>query len=321
VTAADNGAQFRVIVSNNQGSVASQDAALIVGSGTDAQQAQALKLMSLWTDGLAAAGAPLQFVDDAFKAKAINEVCLGGNATLTLDGSAAPAAGQSFPVGQHTLAAQFSACTGDFGIGYDGGSSLVYNFAGTDHRVGTGQATLTNFINSDVNEIGDPVSTRVQGAARVELDGSLNGSTETSRLRFIPGTGLSLTDTATGAVAAFTSGNVLTHSVNLVTATGTQPQISRQEYTQLSFTRGGVTYVTDGFVQFDFDAQGHLSSGSGVVTITADGQLMARVRATAAGFAVEIVSPPPGVLAAPTLRRASVGAAKPLSRGLRSPRL
>jgi len=309
VSAADNGAQFRVIVSNSQGSVPSNAATLTVSSGTQDQQAQVLKLMSLWGDGLTAAGAPLQFADDELRVKPINEICRGGNATLTLDGGAAPAAGQSFPLGQHTLAAQFSACSGDFGIGYDGLSSVAYNFTDPAHRVGSVQATITNFVNSDVDDNGDPVSTRVQGAARVEADGSLNGNIETARLRFIPTAGLSLTDVASGTAATFSSGNALMHTVSVNTTTGARPQMSRQEFTQLSFTRNGVAYVSDGAVQFDFDEQGRLSSGSGEVTITADGQLMARVRATSGGFAVDIVTAPAGFAASP-LRRARVGAAK-----------
>ncbi|HEX3141230.1 MAG TPA: hypothetical protein VHQ87_14310, partial [Rhizobacter sp.] len=101
-----------------------------------------------------------------------------------------------------------------------------------------------------------------------------------------------------------------TQSVNVNTATGPRPQLSRQEYTQLSFTRGGVSYVADGFVQFDFDAQGRLASGSGTVTITANGQLMARVSGSNGGFAVEVVSAPQG-LAAPSVQRTRLGAAKP----------
>ena len=310
VSAADNGAQFRVLVSNNQGNVVSDNAMLTVSTGTEDQRAQVLKLMSLWNDGLSAAGAPLQFVEDDFRVKAINDICLGGNATLSLDGGAVPAVGQSLPLGQHTLAAQFAACTGEFGIGYDGLSSAAYDFTDAAHRVGSVQSTITNFVNTDVNDNGDPVSTRVNGAARVEADGSVNGDIDTQSLRFIPTAGLLLTDVASGAASIFSSGNVLLHTVTVNTATGPRPQLSRQEYTQLSFTRGGVAYVSDGFVQFDFDGQGRLSSGSGVVEITANGQLMARVRATAGGFAVEVLNAPPGFTPS-AIKRARVGVAKP----------
>ncbi|MBC7995818.1 MAG: immunoglobulin domain-containing protein [Rhizobacter sp.] len=310
VSAADNGAQFRVIVSNGQGEVASNAATLTVSVGSEDQQAQVLKLMSLWSDGLSAAGAPLQFVEDDFRVKAINQICLGGNATLTLDGGAAPPVGQSLPLGQHTLAAQFAACTGEFGIGYAGLSSAAYSFTDPAHRVGTVQSTITHFVNSDVDDNGDPVSTRVSGAARVEVDGSLNGNVDTQRLRFIPTAGLLLTDMANGTASTFSSGNVLVHTVTVDTTAGPRPQLSRQEYTQLSFTRGGVAYVSHGFVQFDFDELGRLSSGSGVVEITANGQLMARVRATAGGFAVEVVTAPPG-FSPSAIKRARVGAAKP----------
>jgi Immunoglobulin I-set domain len=307
VTAADNGAQFRVVVSNAQGSTTSASALLTVSTGSDDQQAQVLKLMMLWSDGLNAAGAPMQFIDDDFRAKAISEICSSGNATLTLDGAAAPAAGQSFPLGQHTLAAQFAGCNGDYGEGFDGRSSIAYSFADATHRVGSADATITNFVHSSTDMNGDPVSTRVNGTARVELDGSVNGDVDTIALRFIPTAGLSLTDVASGTVASFSSGNVRTLSVNVNTTTGLRPQLSRQEYTQLSFTRGSVSYVADGFVQFDFDAQGRLASGSGTVTITANGQLMARVSASSAGYAVEVISAPQ---AAPSraIRRARIGA-------------
>jgi hypothetical protein len=297
VTVADNGAQFRAVVSNNEGSTASASATLTVITGTEDQQAQVLKLMMLWGDGLTAAGAPMQFITDDFRVEPIGEVCTGGNATLTLDGAAAPAAGQSLPLGQHTLAAQFAACTGEFGIGYDGRSSLAYSFADAAHRVGSAEATITDFIHSDVDDNGDPVSTRVNGNARVELDGSVNGNIETIALRFIPATGLSLTDTASSTVALFSGGNVRTVSVNVNTAGGPRPQLSRQEYTQLSFTRGGVSYVADGFVQFDFNDQGQLASGSGTVTISANGQPMARVSGSSGGYAIELISAPQ---AAPT---------------------
>jgi len=310
VSTEDNDAQFRVIVDNNQGSVASNPATLVVSSGTETQQAQALQLMLLWSHAQSAVGAPLQFVDDAFKAKAINEICLGGNATLTLDGGPAPAAGQSFPLGQHALAGQFAACTGDLGVGYEGRSSLAYHFTDTAHRIGTVQATITDFVNSDIDAKGQPVSARVQGEARVEADGSLNGNIETSLLRFIPTAGLSVTDSAGGTPALFTGGSVQSHSVTVNTDNGQQPQLSRQEYIQLGFARGGVAYVASGFLQFDFNPQGQPSSGSGVVTITADGQVMARVRATAAGYAVEVVTAPPGFSASSFFRRVRIGAAK-----------
>lgn len=310
VSAADNGAQFRVLVSNDQGSVLSANAMLTVSTGTEDQQAQVLKLMSLWSDGLTAAGAPLQFVEDDFRVKAINEICLGGNATLTLDGGAVPAVGQSLPLGQHTLAAQFAACTGDFGIGYEGSSSAAYSFTDPTHRVGSVQSTITNFVNSDVDDNGDPVSTRVNGAARVEADGSLNGNIDTQRLRFIPTAGLRLTDVASGTDSVFNSGHVLLHTTTVETAAGPRPQLSRQEYTQLSFTRGGVAYASNGFVQFDFDDQGRLSGGSGEVEISANGQLIARVRATAGGFAVEVLSAPPG-FSPSAIKRAHIGAAQP----------
>ncbi len=241
VSAADNGAQFRVVVSNSQGSVVSGYAMLTVSTGTEDQQAQVLKLMSLWSDGL---------------------------------------------------------------------SSAAYDFTDPAHRVGTVQSTITNFVNSDVDDNGDPVSTRVNGGARVEADGSLNGNIDTQTLRFVPAAGLLLTDVASGTAATFNSGNVLLHTVTVETATGPRPQLSRQEYTQLSFTRGGMVYVSNGFVQFGFDELGRLSSGSGVVEITANGQLMARVRATAGGFAVEVVTAPPGFNPS-AIKRARVGAAKP----------
>ncbi|HET7793520.1 MAG TPA: hypothetical protein VFL64_09050, partial [Rhizobacter sp.] len=310
VTAADNGAQFRVVVSNNSGSVASTDATLTVSTGTEDQQAQVLKLMMLWGDGLTAAGAPLQFVDDDFRAKAIGDICSGGNATLTLDGAAAPAAGQSYPLGQHTLAAQFNGCTAEFGVGYDGRSSLAYSFADAAQRTGSGEATVTNFVHTDVDDNGDPFSTRVNGNARLEMDGSLNGNVETVSLRFIPAAGLALTDVASGTVTTFGSGNVRSHNVNVATAAGPRPQLARQEYTQLSFTRSGIAYVVDGFVQFDFDEQGRLSSGSGTVTITANGQVMARVSGSSGGYAVEVVSAPQGA-SARAIQRVRVGSAKP----------
>jgi hypothetical protein len=321
VSEADNGAQVRVVVSNAQGSTTSNAATLIVASGNDDQQAQALKLMLLWSDGLTAASAPLQFADDDLRVKPVNEVCLGGNATLTLDGAAAPAVGQSFPLGQHTLAAQFAACTGDYGIGYDGRSSVAYNFTDPSNLTGTTQSTITNFVYSDVDDQGDPVSTRVNGSAKVDAEGSVNGDAETQSLRFTPAAGLSLTDVASGTAAVFSSGNVLVHSVTVETAGGTRPQLSRQEYAQLSFTRGGVAYVTDGFVQFDFDAQGRLSSGSGTVTISANGQPMARISATSGGFAIDILSAPPGFAAAsPSIQRTRIGAAKAPAQGARNKR-
>lgn len=94
-----------------------------------------------------------------------------------------------------------------------------------------------------------------------------------------------------------------------------------QEYAQLSFTRGGVAYVSDGFVQFDFDAQGRLSSGSGTVTISANGEPIARISATSGGFAVDILSAPPGFAAAsPSINRTRVGAAKAPAQGARNKR-
>jgi hypothetical protein len=142
-----------------------------------------------------------------------------------------------------------------------------------------------------------------------------------STRRFTPAAGLSLTDVASGTAAVFSSGNVLVHSVTVETAAGVRPQLSRQEYAQLSFTRGGVAYVTDGYVQFDFDNQGRLSSGSGTVAISANGQPMARISATSGGFAIDILSAPPGFTAAsPSIQRTRIGAAKAPAQGARNKR-
>lgn len=304
VTAADHGAQFRVIVSNNEGSVASNAATLTVTSGTADQQAEVLRLLEVWSHGLEAAGAPLQFVDDDFRAVPIGEVCEGGSAVLTLDGAAVPAPGQAFPLGQHTLAAVFSACNGEFGRGYDGRSSVAYDFTDPGHRAGSVQASVTDFVHSDIDDNGDPVSVRVNGNALVQADGSLSGDLDTQRLRFTPSAGMTLTDVASGTASVLGGGSVLLHTVTVATETGPRPQLTRQEHAQLGFSRNGVAYVTDGFLQFDFDAQGHLASGSGEVTLTANGQLVARVRATEAGYVVDVLAPMPGL--APQAQATSV---------------
>lgn len=290
VTAADDGAQFRVVVKNAKGSVTSAAATLTVGQASEDQQAKLLALMMTWAPGLEGAGAPLQFADDDFKVLALGAVCAGGTATLKLDGAAAPAAGTTLPTGTHTLAAQFSGCQTESLSTYDGGSSLAYTFADLAHRAGSGQSTTTDFRVTATDINGAEKTSRVQGNAKVELDGSLVGNTETSQLRYIPANGLTVTDVASQAVATFTGGNALLKTVMTGTSPQQLPQLTRQEYAQLSFTRGGVSYVLDGFFELDFGGQGLPNGGSGTVTVSGNGQVIGRVRGTAGGLVVEIVN-------------------------------
>jgi len=290
VTAADSGAQFRVVVKNAKGSVTSDTATLTVNQATADQQAKLLALMTMWLPGLEAAGAPLQFADDGFKLLAVGAVCGGGTASVTLDGAAAPAAGTTLPTGNHTLAAQFTACRNDSASTYSGGSSLAYSFADLAHRVGSAQSTVTDFrvTAEDIN--GDEKTSRVQGTAQVALDGSLNGTTETTKLRYQPANGLTVTDVASQSVVTFTGGNALMHTVTQGVEPTVQTLLIREEYAQLAFSRGGVNYGVDGFFQLDFGTQPGSLSGSGTVTISGNGQVIGRVRGTAGGLVVEIVN-------------------------------
>lgn len=285
VTAADSGAQFRVVVKNAKGSVTSSAATLTVNAVTPDDQAKLLALMMTWMPGLQAAGAPLEFADDDFKLKAVGALCAGGTASLKLDGGAAPAPGSTLPTGTHTLAAQFSGCQTESQSTYDGDSSLAYTFASQAQRSGTGQSTVGDFRMTTTDINGVEKTWRVKGSAKVELDGSVAGTTETSVLRYLPASGLTITDTATQAVATLTGGNVLFKTVS----NGTLPSVSRQEYAQFGFTRGGVGYALDGFFELDFNGQGLPTSGSGTVTITGNGKVIGRVKGTAGGLVIEVV--------------------------------
>jgi hypothetical protein len=289
VTAADDGAQVRVVVKNAKGSVTSTAATLTVNQASDDQQAKLLALMTLWLPGMEAAGAPLQFAGDDFKVLGLDAVCAGGTAAVTLDGAAAPAAGTTLPTGNHTLAAQFTGCQTEGNSVYTGGSSLAYSFADLAHRVGSGQSTATDFrvTAEDIN--GVEKTSRVQGNARVELDGSLNGTTETTALRYIPANGLTVTDVASQSVLTFSGGNALMQTVSQGVAPQERLLLMREEYAQLAFSRAGVNYLVDGFFQLDFGTQGLPSSGSGTVTISGNGQVIGRVRGTPGGLVVDIV--------------------------------
>jgi hypothetical protein len=311
VTAADNGAQFQVVAKNPKGSVTSAAATLTVNQASDDQQAKLLALMTAWLPGMEAAGAPLQFADDDFKVLAVGAVCGGGTAGVTLDGAAAPAAGTTLPTGNHTLAAQFNACRTESSSLYTGGSSLAYSFADLAHRVGSAQSTATDFrvTADDIN--GDEKTSRVQGNAKVELDGSLNGMTETTKIRYLPANGLTVTDVASQSVSTFSGGTALMHTVTQGVEPTAQTLLIREEYAQLAFSRGGVNYVVDGFFQLDFGTQPGSFSGSGTVTISGNGQVIGRVRGTAGGLVVEIVDggllgslPPAKPLAAKAVARA-----------------
>jgi len=289
VTAADDGAQFQVVVTNAKGSVTSAAATLTVNQASSDQQAKLLALMTLWLPGMEAAGAPLQFADDDFRMLGLDAVCAGGTASVTLDGAAAPAAGTTLPTGNHTLAAQFTGCQTEGASVYTGGSSLAYSFADLAHRVGSAQSTASDFrvTADDINGVAK--TSRVQGNAKVELDGSLNGTTETTTLRYLPASGLTVTDMATQSVASFSGGTALMQTVMQGVAPQQRLLLTREEYAQLAFSRGGVNYQVDGFFQLDFGTQGLPSSGSGTVTISGNGQVIGRVRGTAGGLVVEIV--------------------------------
>lgn len=283
VSAADHQASFRVVVTNAIGSTTSAAAVLSVNTGAVDQKDRILKLLGHWAAGLTAAGAPLEIADDDFKVKPLATVCETGTVAPTLDG-AAPTTGQVLPLGNHTLAATFTACeTG--GATYDGRTSIAYQFADTAHRNGVAQSTVTDFVHTGTDFVGDDTAVRANGQARIELDGSLVGTTETIQLRFIPAAGFTLADVGTGVASSAVSGNALLHNV-LVSDAMT---LTRQEFAAYTFTRGGVTYVLDGFVQFEFTSPMSIV-GSGTVTLKANGVEVARITATATGYGVEVLN-------------------------------
>ncbi len=283
VTAADHQASFRVVVTNAVGSTTSAAAVLSVNTGAVDQKDRILKLLGNWAVGLTASGAPLQIADDDFKVKALATVRQTGTVAPTLDG-AAPTTGQVLPLGNHTLAATFTACeTG--GARYDGSSSVAYQFADTAHRNGAAQSTVTDFVHTGTDDVGDETAVRANGQARIELDGSLVGTTETIKLRFIPAAGFTLTDVDSGVASSAVSGNALLHNVLVSDAM----KLTRQEFAAYTFTRGGVTYVLDGFVQFEFTSPVSIV-GTGTVTLKANGVEVARVTATATGYGVEVLN-------------------------------
>lgn len=284
VAASDHLAAFRVVVSNAQGSTPSADAVLTVNVGTSDQTERVLRLFGEWGTGHTAVTAPFSVTDDDFAVLPAAQVCTTGSVTATLDGGALPAPGQPLPFGTHTLAGRFSTCGTDGSV-FDGASSITYTMNDTALRTGSAEATVTDFVHQGLDPNGATRSIRTNGQARIEFDASLVGTTEITRMRFIPASGFSFVQVDSDLASTAVGGSV---SIRIDQVGGSAASM-RQDFDAYTFTRGGVTYVFNGFVAFEFnDSTG--ATGSGTVSITANGVEVARISGTQTGYGVEVLN-------------------------------
>lgn len=284
VAASDHLAAFRVVVSNAHGSTPSEAAVLTVNAGTSDQTERVLRLFGEWSTGLMAVTAPLSVTDEDFIVLPAAEVCSTGSVTATLDGGSLPAPGQPLPFGTHALAARFSTCGTESAV-FDGASSVTYTMNDAALRTGSADATVTDFVHQGTDLNGDAQSIRTNGQARIEFDGSLVGTTETTNMRFIPASGFSFAQVDSGLASTAVSGSVSTRFDEV----GGMATRMRQDFSAYTFTRGGVTYVFSGFMAFEFNGTTG-ATGSGTVSITANGVEVARISGTQAGYGVEVLN-------------------------------
>lgn len=279
VAQADDGAVFRVIISNAQGSVTSADATLRLSSGSENEQALLYRLATLANDALEAASAPMQAVGEDGRFVAATQICEAGAVALTLDG-ATPAVGGLLTTGNHTLAGQFTSCdTG--GALYDGRSSLALQLT-TNTRNGNATATVTTLRLTVEDNFGITQVRTVDGQAALTMQTVPDNGVETVTLTLLPAAGMTVKEDPTGWNTAFQSGRMLLRSSTR--QSDGLPVLTRQEYQELSFTLGGRTYTVDGALQFDFDSIGRPSTASGTVTVSTSGQVVGRVSGTAGGL-------------------------------------
>jgi len=288
VSAEDDGAMFRVIVSNAAGSVTSAAARLIVLAESEpVDELRLLAIMNSWTQLLQGMMAPLQLVDDQLTM--LPPSCVRGAVAAQLDGGNV-GAGAQLPSGSHTLSATYTDCTTLYGQNFSGQGRVDYQFAQRDRLNGQLQTQAQNLRNRLGAGEAVVADATVDGKANAVASGGTANGLITRQHTLTPGEAARIIDHRNAMTVNFLSGQGLSRTVDVV-ASG-QPRQLRVEFAKLKLDVDGRDYELDGFYQFDYNAQGIPEQGSGEVRVLSEGVLVGRILGTDVGLVVEIEDAP-----------------------------
>jgi hypothetical protein len=292
-TAADNGAKFSVVVTNNVGSVTSSVATLTVSTTTLTDIEKLQSLISLPFDFFGSEGPSLFDQNDVALPAA--GICQSGSYTASLDGVALQA-GTKQPSGSHTISSTFNGCvnassqtntTGSFSRSYNIDSTLL-----------SGSATDSKTNLREISTGTTPSDVTANGSTSVVLVGQLVSNIETKNATVTIANGATFKNNLTNNLATFTTGSIGFNTVEQVGGVKPITQKYRIDYNAVAYTIGAVNYVVNGFLQGE-----SLTAGTpiftGEITLKANGVQVGRQYVGANGFPTYEVTGIPQIFVPP----------------------
>lgn len=292
---ADSGALYSLVATNSAGSVVSSQASVTVKAGSPASTDDKFKLMrilSLSMDFYTAASLPGNLTKDdgsVFSDPAL--VCKSGSILGTFNGAALPSAGTALP-NNATLSASANACKLEAST-YTGSSSVTFNIVPGNPKISSASATVNNMRVSTISRVDASVEKdfTANGGGTSNFKESVLGLDTTTEGTWTPNVGATIRSEISGLTAIYIGGS----SGILVV---TQPQANmpfpkttqmRASYNDVTFSVAGSTYVANGFYELKFGGLGAFPfTGSGEVTLKANGVLIGRIFATNTGVFMEV---------------------------------
>jgi hypothetical protein len=271
--AADNGRQFRVIVSNSAGSVTSSAATLTVTPDLVSQQQNIVRLAFLSFDLFELATTSVYITDDNGVFLPAAQICAGGGSVVaTLNGGAAPV-GQAAPA-SGTLGATFTDCVVEPERTHNGSNSLQYTFTTPDRLNGTATGTMTNMRVRETS--GATVDRDITGNGSVSgtLSGSIVGGNENSTINFTIAPGATLRSGLSNLTATFSAG---TQQIQQTVNPAGIPLTSVVTLNDSTYAVAGTTYVASGSLTTQINPQGLQVTGSGQIVVSANGAQVGRI--------------------------------------------
>jgi hypothetical protein len=281
---ADGGAVYTVNVSNSQGSRLSNAAGLGVGAVSSAEKRSLLEVLALTAKLYLAGLAPFELQENQVFVEPTT-VCQTGVGSAMLNGVPA-IVGQALPDAA-TVSATFSACAEASGTSYSGSSSMAYDLPLADvlsetvsnNVSGTMTATISNLrVTTRSSGIIDDDYT-ANGVGAIAFSAAITPTEDVVTVLLSPASGATLRDELNGLTATFNGG-----TLGLTIGLGTNDDLRLQfSSDQLSISIAGVSYAANGSIELISSAQSATITGSGEVSFTADGTVIGRIYATAAG--------------------------------------
>lgn len=291
----DSGTLYSVVATNSQGSAASSAATLTVNAGNSASTDEKFKLMrllSLTFDFYEAASLPgrLMNEDGSVFLNPAN-VCESGSISGSFNGGTLPVEGTVVP-NSATLAATASACLVD-GSAYTGSSSITFTITPGNPKLSSATALVNNMrVHTNAVGVDSPEKDfTANGGGSSNFTETTAGSDTTTQGTWTPNAGATIRSEISGLTATFVSGNTGFLTVSQPSVNQPYPNTTqlRMSYNNMKFAVAGISYVANGFYELKFGTQPGLPfTGSGEITLSANGVRIGRIFATNAGVFIEV---------------------------------